>query len=86
MFMASLVNNRRKRGLAASIINISALIGLGYIERQKIYDASFFKDIGIANTSAQGLHQLIAEAILAGQRFGPDEDIEGGNHASILRR
>ncbi|EXM19870.1 hypothetical protein FOTG_12105 [Fusarium oxysporum f. sp. vasinfectum 25433] len=78
MFMASLVNNRRKRGLAASIINISALIGLGYIERQKIYDASFFKDIGIANTSAQGLHQLIAEAILAGQRFGPDEDIEGG--------
>ncbi|KAF4337392.1 polyketide synthase [Fusarium beomiforme] len=78
MFMASLVNNRRKRGLPASIINISALIGLGYIERQKIYDASFFKDIGIANTSAQGLHQLIAEAILAGQRFGPDEDIEGG--------
>ncbi|KLO93751.1 Uncharacterized protein Y057_14337 [Fusarium fujikuroi] len=78
MFMASLVNNRRKRGLAASIINISALIGLGYIERQKIYDASFFKDIGIANTSAQGLHQLIAEAILAGQRFDPDEDIEGG--------
>ena len=33
-FMASLASQRRRRGLAASVINIGAILGAGYVSRE----------------------------------------------------
>ena len=67
MFMTSFAFQRKKRGLAGSVIDISSLIGIGYVERSENFDAEYFSKIGYTNISEQDLHQLFGEAILAGR-------------------
>lgn len=74
MFMTSLAFQRKKRGLVGSVIDISSLVGIGYVERSETFDAEYFSSIGYTNISEQDLlHQMFAEAILAGRP---------GNHES----
>ena len=75
MFMTSLVFQRKKRGLAGSVIDISSLVGIGYVEHSEHVDAEYFTRIGYTNISEQDLHQMFAEAVLAG-RPGSQESPE----------
>lgn len=67
MFMTGLAFQRKKRGLAGSVIDISSLVGIGYVERSDTFDAEYFSKIGYTNISEQDLHQMFAEAILVGR-------------------
>lgn len=67
MYMTALALQRRQRGVPGSVIDISSLVGIGYVERSDSFDADYFAQIGYRNISEQDLHQLFAEGILAGQ-------------------
>ncbi|KAF2182988.1 beta-ketoacyl synthase domain-containing protein [Zopfia rhizophila CBS 207.26] len=53
LFMCSLAAQRRKRGLAASVINIGVIISVGYVTREM---------------SERDFHQSFTEAILVGKK------------------
>ena len=67
MYMTSLAFQRKKRGLAGSVIDISSLVGIGYVEHSEAVDADYFTRIGYTNISEQDLHQIFAEAMLVGR-------------------
>ncbi|KAK4176933.1 Nonribosomal peptide synthetase 14 [Triangularia setosa] len=67
MFMTALAFQRRKRGVSGSVMDISSLVGIGYVERSDNFDAEYFANIGYTNISEQDLHQMFAEAILVGR-------------------
>ncbi|KAL4945238.1 hypothetical protein BDV06DRAFT_231409 [Aspergillus oleicola] len=66
-FMSSLANQRKKRGLAASSIDITSIIGIGYVERDTVVDEFTFARMGYRTMSEQDLHCAFAEAILIGR-------------------
>jgi hybrid polyketide synthase/nonribosomal peptide synthetase ACE1 len=66
-FMTSLVNKRRKRGVAGSAMNIPAVLGVGYAAHSDTFDFDYFQSLGYINISEQDLHILFAEAILSGR-------------------
>ena len=73
MFMTGLAANRRKRGLAGSVIDIGAIIGVGYVTRetsQELQD-NLVKS-GHNWMSEEDFHNIFAEAILAGN---PENDL-----------
>ncbi|KAI0106406.1 hypothetical protein GGR51DRAFT_517601 [Nemania sp. FL0031] len=68
-FMTSLAAQRRKRGLAASIIHIGPVFGVGYISRATEGSAmsnTVMQMGGFERTSERDLHQLFGEALKAG--------------------
>ena len=67
MFMTSLAFQRKKQGKVASVIDISSLVGIGYVERSENFDADYFSDMGYINVSEQDVQKMFAEAILAGR-------------------
>lgn len=74
-FMKALVNNRRSRGLAASVIDISRILGVGYVERETQTQGRLTKEqterlmnrTGTLPMSEPDLHQLFAEAVIVGR-------------------
>ncbi|PHH88580.1 hypothetical protein CDD83_7348 [Cordyceps sp. RAO-2017] len=78
-FMASLARQRRRRGLAASVLHIGPLVGIGRATR--LGKGGGISDIimrmgGLASTSERQFHQMFAEAVLAGRPGGADADAE----------
>ena len=73
-FMCSLAAQRRERGLAATALNVGAIIGAGYMEREssKALDLTVSK-MALMHLSEQDYHQLFAEGIDAGQPGSGDE-------------
>ncbi|EXK77811.1 hypothetical protein FOQG_17497 [Fusarium oxysporum f. sp. raphani 54005] len=68
LFMASLANARRQRGLAASVIHIGAILGVGYVsEKTETSKTNFARTSGYTLTSEQDFHQHFAEAVVAGR-------------------
>ncbi len=67
--MRVLVNGRRSRGLAGSVIHISRVTGIGYIERELTKDLQQRLKVrsGTLAMSEIDLHMLFAEAIVAGR-------------------
>lgn len=66
MFMAGLAAQRRKRGLAASVINIGAIIGNGYVTREVSQaQQNALRSYGNTWMSEQDFHQIFAEGVLA---------------------
>ena len=66
MFMTALASQRRKKGLAASILHICAVVGVGYVNRgfsESIFDA--LRKVGYMRMSERWLRLCFAEAILA---------------------
>ncbi|KEY71796.1 hypothetical protein S7711_06548 [Stachybotrys chartarum IBT 7711] len=63
-FMVSLAEQRRQRGLAASVINIGPVYGVGYVAEQRI-DISAMLLMGVRPISETDFHYLFAEAVLA---------------------
>ncbi|KAJ5928233.1 hypothetical protein N7466_007189 [Penicillium verhagenii] len=72
-FMTSLVNKRRKRGVAGSTMNIPAVLGVGYAAHSETFDFDYFQSLGYINISEHDLQVLFAETILTG-RPGQAED------------
>lgn len=73
-FMCSLAAQRRKRGLAATALNLGVIIGAGYMEREssKTLDLMVSK-MALMHLSEQDYHQVFAEAIDAGRPSSGDE-------------
>lgn len=79
-FMASLAQQRRRAGLAASVINIGAIIGLGYVTREasQASQDNLLKG-GYQFLSAHAFHHIFAEAVVSGRpdsSSGVDNDGE----------
>ncbi|PGH23621.1 hypothetical protein AJ80_02402 [Polytolypa hystricis UAMH7299] len=68
MYMVSLAAQRRRRGLAASAIDIGAILGVGYIAReatQTVLDQ--LSNAGYRFLSERDFHLAFAEAIICGR-------------------
>ncbi|KAK2024500.1 hypothetical protein LX32DRAFT_705488 [Colletotrichum zoysiae] len=84
-FMKSLVRRRRKRGLPGAAIDIGRLVGVGYIEREssgrltKEHQTRLQTRSGAVPMSETDLHQLFAEAIVAG-RPSPSSSSPGSSY------
>ncbi|WEW56050.1 hypothetical protein PRK78_001485 [Emydomyces testavorans] len=68
MFGTSLAFQRRRKGLAASVLHIGAVMGVGYVMREvteSVFSAIY--KAGFRWMSERGFHQCIAEAIVAGR-------------------
>ena len=73
--MASLASQRRARNLAASVIDIGMIIGIGIIQRTEDGDGisvmeTTLRKLDYMPVSERDLHHILAEAILVG---GSDE-------------
>lgn len=72
-FMKALVTRRRNQGFAGSSIDITRLVGLGFIEREshgrltKEHQQRLTTRSGTIAMSENDLHQLFAEAIVSGR-------------------
>lgn len=80
MFMVSLAQQRRKRGLAGSVIDIGAMMGIGYLVRERsLALQQALRAFGYVWCSERDFHQAFAEAILAGRPgSGSDPEIMMG--------
>lgn len=66
LFMGGLADQRRQRGLAASIINIGPVVGVGYITQENIQAKTLgSKSKGYMGISERDFHQLFAEAVIS---------------------
>ncbi|KAF2218978.1 AMP-binding enzyme [Elsinoe ampelina] len=82
LFMCSLVEQRRRRGLAASVIHIAPILGVGYVsEKSDRTKTNFPRTSGYSLTAEQDFRQLFAEAVVAGKDLnrssGPVEIVLG---------
>ena len=74
-FTKAIVAQRRARGLAGSVIDISRVLGVGYVERETKVQGRLTRQeaerlmtrSGTLAMSEPDLHQLFAEAVLAGR-------------------
>jgi hypothetical protein len=87
LFMAALAEQRRRQGLAASVMHIGPIFGIGYIaqaiDETTIFAESTMRSGGYMATSEYDFHQLFAEAVLAGMpgSHAPFEIVSGFRHA-----
>lgn len=78
MFMLSLAEQRRQRGLAASVVHIGPILGAGYIT-EKDHDTTYMlRSMASVHMSEHDFHQLFAEGILAGSPQSPGGEITAG--------
>ncbi|KAF2646001.1 equisetin synthetase [Massarina eburnea CBS 473.64] len=75
MYMSALAQQRRRRGFAASVIELSSLMGIGHVRRNDALDAAYFRGLGATNVSETDLHTMFAEAISVGKP-GSSENLE----------
>ncbi|KAH8817006.1 polyketide synthase [Xylogone sp. PMI_703] len=71
MFMTSLASQRRKRGVAASIMDIAMLLGVGFVARSIEQYEEHMKKYRYMSISEPEMRTIFAEAIVAGL---PDSD------------
>ncbi|KAI0378982.1 amino acid adenylation domain-containing protein [Hypomontagnella monticulosa] len=84
LFMSSLAEQRRQRGLAASVINIGPVLGAGYITRNRLDMTGVVKSGAHMFMSERDFHQLFAEAVALG-RPGSSAPIEVTTGLKIVR-
>jgi hybrid polyketide synthase/nonribosomal peptide synthetase ACE1 len=68
MFMTALAFQRRRKGLAASVLHIGAVMGVGYVMRE-VSETVFpaIRRAGFMWMPERGFHQCFAEAIVSGR-------------------
>ncbi|KAM0331382.1 hypothetical protein ACHAQA_003055 [Verticillium albo-atrum] len=75
MFMSSLVERRRRRGQAASILNFGLLVDVGYVARMDRADGTniegTLRSLLLTPLSEAELHHLVLQGIISGR---PDSD------------
>lgn len=70
MFMSTLAAQRRQRGVAASVISIAMLLGIGYVARSLDTDStveSQLRKFSCLAMSESDFHNLFAEAVRSGR-------------------
>ncbi|ETS80942.1 hypothetical protein PFICI_08471 [Pestalotiopsis fici W106-1] len=67
MYMNGLAANRRKRGLAGSVLNIGVIYGLGLLQREKEELYIGLEREGYPPISERDIHHMFLEAIVAGR-------------------
>jgi len=72
MFMTTLAFQRRRRGVAGSVIDLSSLMGIGHVGRSDVFDADYFASLGATNLSEPDLHAIFAEAVHVGRPGSAD--------------
>jgi len=84
-FMAGLAMERRKRGLAASVMSIGVVAGVGYLARTKGgHEHEHAKRRNVMTISEDELHTIFAEAIVAGRPdSGHDSELIAGLDGAI---
>ncbi|KZM21157.1 transferase [Ascochyta rabiei] len=71
MGMIGVAGNRRKRGLRSSVVNVGAIIGVGYItQSDRQLDVTVAKT-AMMHLSEQDFHQIFAECMEAGYLDNP---------------
>ncbi|KAI0966399.1 hypothetical protein F4678DRAFT_484245 [Xylaria arbuscula] len=73
LYMTSLANQRRRRGVPASVLYIGMVVGVGYVhhaESRAQYETQLRRN-GCMAISEKDLHEMIAESIVCGR---PDSD------------
>lgn len=90
LFMSSLAAKRRSRGLAASVMHIGPIFGVGYIAQQSAEGNTTFSRTNtrlgtFVGTSENDFHELFAEAVLAGSpgSTAPTELLSGIRRVGI---
>ena len=72
MGMCVVASNRRKRGLASSVVNVGAVMGAGYItQSDRQLDVTVAK-MAMMHLSEEDFHQIFAEAMEAGYLDSPN--------------
>ncbi|KAJ2992168.1 hypothetical protein NUW58_g2256 [Xylaria curta] len=72
MFMEALTQQRRERGLAASVIHIGAVHGVGVITQigyNSTFDGSVMRQGGFIPLSESDVHKIFAESVAASRHF-----------------
>lgn len=80
-FLKALIRGRRSRGLAGSTIDIGRMVGVGYIESELTFEIQerLKSRSGTLSMSESDLHQLFAEAVIAGRpTSGLDPELIAG--------
>lgn len=68
LFMCSVIERRRRRGLAGSVIHIAPILGVGYVsEKSDRTKTNFPRTSGYSLTAEQDFRQLFAEGVIAGK-------------------
>ncbi|KAL8330854.1 hypothetical protein RB593_001687 [Gaeumannomyces tritici] len=67
MFMNGLAADRRRRGLAASVLNIGVIYGLGFLHREREGLYAGLEREGYPPISERDLHHMFVEAVVAGR-------------------
>ncbi|KAL8721594.1 MAG: hypothetical protein Q9225_001758 [Loekoesia sp. 1 TL-2023] len=73
-YLNSLSRQRRKRGLAASTVDIGRIAGIGYVETAGQVVVNQLTRIGLMAISEPQFHQMLAETILAGYPVSKDKE------------
>ncbi|KAI0197529.1 putative polyketide synthase [Astrocystis sublimbata] len=75
-FMVSMVEGRRKRGLAGSVIHMAGIYGIGLITRREAGIMERLEKMGYSNISEWDYLRFFAEAVLAGRPDSPNKTWE----------
>ncbi|KAI0019847.1 hypothetical protein F4780DRAFT_745161 [Xylariomycetidae sp. FL0641] len=81
MYMNGLAANRRRRGLAGSVLNIGVIYGIGFLQREnKDYVYAGLEREGYPPVSEHDIHHMVLEGIMAGRPKATDQlyDITAG--------
>lgn len=78
MYMASLVQQRRERGLAASIVHIGLIVDIGYVakaDRAGSRIEEHLRKLFYSPLSERDFHHLFCQAVIRGDPGNPDAEI-----------
>ncbi|KAL8820718.1 MAG: hypothetical protein Q9223_001106 [Gallowayella weberi] len=80
LFLAATANQRRRKGLAGSVLHIGAVMGVGYVTREVSETVfSAIRKAGFKWMSERDFHQCIAESIINGRPLSkPNPEIVTG--------
>jgi amino acid adenylation domain-containing protein/thioester reductase-like protein len=73
MFMLSTARQRRIQGLAASVLSIGMIIGLGYVSRMGKATEKPLRKLNFMPISEREFHTMFKEAIVNGRSGSPDD-------------
>ncbi|KAF2196495.1 ketoacyl-synt-domain-containing protein [Delitschia confertaspora ATCC 74209] len=75
-FLPTLIAQRKKKGLVGSVIDISSVLGAGYITRQSTaLLQDHLNQTGIRYMAESDFHQLFTEAVISGREQSDDDHI-----------
>ncbi|KAI2602000.1 beta-ketoacyl synthase domain-containing protein [Hypoxylon sp. NC1633] len=86
MYMNGLAGNRRRRGLAGSVLNIGVMYGLGFLQREKEELYSGLEREGYPPISERDIHHMFLEAVAAGRPGGSGQSEPPTELTTGLRR